>query len=63
MSLSVLYRSMGIVARAAPFVEGTVSPGHVRTFLIFSFIQYLHRSRQVDVVWISIYLKLLIIDR
>ena len=44
-------------------VEGTVSPGQVRTSPISNFIAFLNRSRQADVVCITIYLKLLIIDR
>ena len=44
-------------------VEGTVIPGHVRTSMISIFIAFLNRSCQSDVVCITIYLKLLIIDR
>ena len=52
MSLSVLCRSLG-----------TVSLGHVRTSPIFVFIAFLNISRQADVVCITSYVKLLIIDR
>ena len=41
----------------------TVSPGHVRTSLISIFIAFLNKSRQADVVRITIYLKSLFIDR
>ena len=44
-------------------MEGTVSPGHVRTSPISILIAFLNRSRQIDVVCITIYLKLLIIER
>ena len=44
-------------------MEGTVSPGFVRTSPISIFIAFLNRSRQADVVCITIYLELLIIDR
>ena len=44
-------------------VEGTVSPGNVRTYTISIFIEFLNRYRQYDVVCITIDLKLLIIDR
>ena len=44
-------------------MEGTVSPGHVRTSPISNFIAFLNRSRQADVVCKTIYLKLLIIER
>ena len=44
-------------------MEGTVSPIHDRTSPISIFIVFLNRSRQADVVCITIYLKLLIIDR
>ena len=90
MSLSVLRRSLGSLARAVPvllssmhlnlnaanfillsnsscwyqhLLEGTVSPGHVRTSPISVLVAFLNRSRQADVVCITIYLKLLIIDR
>ena len=44
-------------------MEGTVSPGHVRNSRISIFIAFLNRHFQADVVCITIYLKLLIIDR
>ena len=44
-------------------VEGTVSPGHVRTSPVTVFITFLNVSRQADVSCITIYLKLLILDR
>ena len=44
-------------------MEGTVSPGNVRTYTISIFIEFLNRYRQYDVVCITIDLKLLIIDR
>ena len=43
--------------------EGTVSPRHVITSIIYIFIAFLNRYRQAEVVCITIYLKLLIIDR
>ena len=43
-------------------MEDTVSPGHVRTSLISVFIAFLGRSRQADVVCITIHLKLLIVN-
>ena len=44
-------------------VKGTVSPGNVITSPISIFIAFLNISCQDDVVCITIYLKLLIIDR
>ena len=44
-------------------MEGTVSPGHVRTSPVSIFIAFMNISRQYDVVCITIYLKKLIIDR
>ena len=44
-------------------MEGTVSLGDVRGSTISIFIAFLNRSRQADVVCITIYVKLLIIDR
>ena len=63
MSLSILQQPLISVARAAPLVEVAFSLGHVRTSPISIFIAFLNRSRQVDVVCITIYIKLLIIDR
>ena len=44
-------------------MEGTVILGHVRTSPISIFVAFMNRSRQADVVCITIYLKVLIIDR
>ena len=44
-------------------MEGTVSSGHVRTSPISIFIAFLNRSHQANVVCITIYIQLLIIER
>ena len=44
-------------------MDGNVSPGHVRTSPISIFISFLNISREADVVCITIYIKLLILDR
>ena len=43
-------------------VEGTVRPGHVINSPVSIFITFLNISCQDDIVGITIYLKLLIID-
>ena len=53
----------GPVARLDLCYKGTAIPGNVRTSPISIFIAFTNRSCQADVVCITIYPKLLIIDR
>ena len=50
-----------VLCRHQHLVEGTASPGHIRTSPISIFITFLNRSRQV--VCITIYIKLVIIKK
>ena len=58
-----MWRVLCLCYKAQHFLEGTVCRLHLRTSPISISIAFLNRSRQDDVVLISIYLKLLIIDR